>query len=241
MSLLFAIDMSPFDMSSFVVSLIGLSSHCLICYCLRLVLNVSSEHHRRGCYKYIDASATTEAGLDSPFDSINKMYFLGNKANDSEEREWLFAAIADLHQAGTLRPGELAATVLNKKNVQYADVLVFKKQLLDELLHAKNKELGLSKDTSSMLHTVLQSHKSYRNLVGFQHHEQGRDASWSSQLSRAGIMYCQLIEELIYGTFYDMVIKQILKLRKSASEGLAYGTIGSELNCPAHSTSALLL
>ena len=214
-------------MSSFVVSLFGSSSHCLICSCLRLVLNVSSKHRCCGCLKYIDASATTEAGLDSPFDSINKMYFLGSKANDSKDREWLFAAIADLHQADTLRPGELAASVLKKKNVQYADVLVFKQELLDELLHANNKALGLSKETSSMFHKHLQSHKSYRNWVGFKNNGQGRAESWSSQLSRAGMMYCQLIEELIYGTFYDMVLKQILKLRKSASEALTYGTIGS--------------
>ena len=69
-----------------------------------------------------------EAGQNYPFDSINKLYFLGNKAEDAAEREWLFIAIDDLHQADKLRHGELAATVLKKKKgTQYVDVLMFKK------------------------------------------------------------------------------------------------------------------
>ena len=176
------------------------------------------------------ASPIAEAGQDSPFDSINKMFYLGNKAEDASEREWLFMAIDDLHQAGKLRAGEISATVLKKKGVQYVDVLIFKKKLLIEMLHAKVRELGLSKETSSTLHTVLHSHKSYRNCIGFSD-AKSCDATWNAHLSRAGMMYCQLIEELVYGTFYDQVIKQILKYRKSAAEALDYGTVGSELSC----------
>ena len=155
-----------------------------------------------------------EEGQHSPFDSINKLYFLGNKAEDTAEREWLFIAIDDLHQADKLRHGELAATVLKKKGTQYVDVLMFKRKLLNDLLHARIRQLGLSKESSSTLHTVLQSHSSYRNCIGFPDMKSG-DATWNTHLSRACMMYCQLIEELVYGTYYDQVIKQILKYRKS--------------------------
>ena len=149
-------------------------------------------------------------GKQYPFDSINKLYFLGNKAEDAAEREWLFIAIDDLHQADKLRHGELAATVLKKKGTQCVDVFMFKRKLLNDLLHARIRQLGLSKESSSTLHTVLQSHSSYRNCIGSPDMKSG-DATWNAHLSRACMMYCQLIEELVYGTYYDQVIKQILK------------------------------
>ena len=161
------------------------------------------------------------------------MYFLGNKTDNHADRLWLYAAIDDLHQAQLLRAGELSATILKKKDIQYADVLIFKRAVLEELLHWQAKEIGFSKDVHARLNSMFASHAQYRAHVPIlsDSGKAGKKVAETSatNFSRAELRYVQLIEELVYGSYYDAVLKQIMKLRKSARDALQYGAIGSGL------------
>ena len=174
-----------------------------------------------------------KAGKNSPFDSVNKMYFLGNKTDDHADRLWLYAAIDDLHQAQLLRAGELSATVLKKKDIQYADVLIFKRAVLEELLHWQAKQIGFSKEVHVRLSSMFASHTQYRThfpILSDSGNTCKNVATASApNFSRSELRYVQLLEELVYGSYYDAVLKQILKFRKSARDALQYGAIGSGL------------
>eukprot|EP00959_Pyramimonas_sp_CCMP1952_P258241 5397664-Pyramimonas_sp.AAC.1 len=168
------------------------------------------------------------AGGDSPFDTISKIYHLCNKASDTDTRFWMFASIDYLHRHGQLRSGELSASILKQaKNVQYIDVLIFKKAVLNELLYTSAPKMDLSKNTCTSLRSAFASHKDY---MAMNVKEPGQWQKHFIDFSKEDLMYAQLIDEVVYGTYYDGTLKQCLKFRKTASETLQYGTIGDKMN-----------
>ena len=71
-----------------------------------LVSQVHAIYTRAFCDKAvlgIVQDAETRCGLNFPFDSVNKMYYLSIRVTDLADRSWLLSRINGMHQNGQLR------------------------------------------------------------------------------------------------------------------------------------------
>jgi hypothetical protein len=82
---------------------------------------------------------------------------------------WQLRAITDMVRWKMVTPGELSINGLSgvkRGGRGMLDLVLYKLDLLDELLINQADKCGLSADTKSKLRTVFESHESYRTHVG---------------------------------------------------------------------------
>jgi hypothetical protein len=175
----------------------------------------------------------------TPFDTILKMYTIVIKAQQPLTIKWVFLALADMTRAGSLGPGQASLAVLGHGTsagpASLTHVLVRKQALRDTLIHHGTwlSELNVRFKVKEEFRCHFGSHEAFRKAVGFPDNEksnfQGPDVSWRSDYTVGELLIRGWAEDLIFGTEYDAVIKQALKLKKTVDETIDYGRIGEVL------------
>jgi hypothetical protein len=136
-----------------------------------------------------------EFGKRTPWDSVTKLDWVHKKAGTSTDARrriiWQLQAITDMVRWHVVSPGELSINVLS--GVQLGghgmlDLVLFKLDLLDELLINQAGRCGLSVETTSKLLTVFESHESYRTHVGG-----SGDTTWMSTISPSAREFINIV------------------------------------------------
>ena len=107
-------------------------------------------------------------GVDSPFDSILKMYLISGKGETDDVKIFIWEAIDDNDHANTLQKDELAVSKL-RQPINYVDVLAFKPELKDIFMTVVVLTLSEKPnlDIIQIMRKVLHDHVSYRKHHGF--------------------------------------------------------------------------
>ena len=148
---------------------------------------------------------------------------------------WAFASAFDSYRSGTATKDDMNSHKLQDKGrVGIADLFVFKKSILSELLGGELQRLHLPVDQVRLLQKHYESHATYKNSCGFDDPVKAKfdkkpDLTWQTQMSKTTLRYSQLIEMAIYSNHFDGVLRQCLKNSKSPEDSLRYGTLGVQL------------
>lgn len=169
-------------------------------------------------------------GNDSPFSGILQMYSLCAKAGkDPKQVSWLFTAIFDSFRAGLLTKEDVNYhKIQDSKRVSVVDTLLFKKALLAELLGAELERMRLPLEDTVLCRKQYMDHSTFRAARGFDDGAKAKtfqkiDLSWQMNFSKAGLLYSQLIEGLVYGVHYDGALRQCIKNSKSCEDTMRFG------------------
>lgn len=144
--------------------------------------------------KESDWQAEEEFGKKTPWDSVLKLEWVYKKAGKelpdvvSRRIAWQLAAINDYVRTLAVSTGELSINGLSGQKRGggrgMLDLMLFKLDLLDELLINSADYVGLSADVKCQLRSAFSSHESYRNL----------HKSWADSLSMSAKTFGSLVE-----------------------------------------------
>lgn len=143
--------------------------------------------------------AEEEFGKKTPWDSATKLEWVYKKAKSTDTRRriiWLLSAVSDLVRSKTVAPGELSIAGMSGKlrgGRGMLDLLLFKLDLLDELLVASADKVGLSADSKNKLRAIFESHASYRAHFG-----DNLDMTWMSTLPQSTKLFIAIVEDHQY-------------------------------------------
>lgn len=170
-----------------------------------------------------DLMQLADNDVKNPFDGSTKIQAIISKASSRENIAWTFHAIWDLHKGGFLQ-GEgvplrsLQGRVPGSGGKGLVDLLVFKLQLLRHLLDHLIDPFKWSTAVKATLRTVLSSHTSYREHVGYPSDKEKPPQQWRLGFPDSAEEFFNFVEMTVYGVEHDMVLKGHLKNRKSVQD-----------------------
>ena len=179
-------------------------------------------------------------GSNSPFDSILKMHTIVTKASTPEAIVWVFVSLADLTRSGQLGQGSASLSALGHGSSRSVSlkVLMARKLLLRNLLVSTwLASLEVRQRFKDHLQAHFASHAAFRSAAGYPDPAKAKadhvDMSWRSDYSMGEMLLRAWAEELVFGTEYDAVIKQAIKVGKSpeAPQSIATCTHHSHHTC----------
>ncbi len=113
-------------------------------------------------------------------------------------------------------------------------MIVFKKNLLEEMLGTELAKMRFTPMMITSLRTKYADHAAFRAACGFENptkacFKEKVDLSWQESLSMPAFKYGQLIEGAIFGGLFNGVIRQCLRNSKNCEDTLRYGSLGVEM------------
>lgn len=139
--------------------------------------------------------AEEEFGKKTPWDSVSKLEWVFKKAGSSTTARrkiiWQLAAVSDLVRHRMVTPGELSISGLSGKGRGgrgVLDLVLFKLDLLDELIVTVVDQVKLSSEVKSTIRSIFENHTAYRSHVG-----DNADMMWMSSLPSSARDFVRLV------------------------------------------------
>jgi hypothetical protein len=173
-------------------------------------------------------------GHSGPFNSVWKLQSIISKARDPPRISWTVEALVDGFRAGTIDLGEMSIRQLSgvkkKKVTGLLDVVLFKKDVLDQWLDHQLRALLVPESVCKVLREKLGNYTAYREFVTRYADETHAtssssttgDASWKRGWQPSAHLILALVEEMCYGSEFDGVYKTALKAGKGAGDVWEY-------------------
>ena len=121
------------------------------------------------------------------------------------------------------------------------DLLIFKMQLLRQLLDHWIDPLKWPSAVKSTIRTVLSSHLSHREHVGYPSDKEKPAQQWRLGFPDSAEEFFSFIEITVYGVENDMVLKGHLKNRKSVQDFDKAGKPRVDDRCTERKTSIVMV
>ena len=164
-------------------------------------------------------------GHSGPLNSVWKLQSIINKARDPPRIQWTVEALVDGFRTQNIDLGEMSIRQLSgvkkKKLTGLLDVVLFKKDVLDQWLEHQLRTLLVPESVCKVLREKLGSYTSYRAHVTPYADAPG-DGSWKRGWQPSAHLILALVEEMVYGYEFDGVYKTALKSGKGAGDVWEY-------------------
>ncbi|CAK0793873.1 unnamed protein product [Prorocentrum cordatum] len=167
----------------------------------------------------------------SPFDSIYKLEAIMSKCkNNGAVMSFVINHITDTVLNGLTSPGEYAhRTMVGKGNNNKGtiDVFMLKYHALIHLTLGFPGEYSI--DDTFVIETLkkIGNHQGYRQMSGYT--ADRKELSWWAKMTKSGRKLYELIEDLVYKTTFDGVIKQVLRNAGGNSQSMVAEVLNT---CP---------
>ena len=123
-----------------------------------------------------------------------------------------------------LQPGILVRKNKNN-NHGYAEVLAFKKEVLEWFMKDKMHEFGWNSDIKETIRSKLKDHATYRSEVCPLSSSQKVDTQWMKGWPRSACLMLEFLEGLVFARLFDSALKNAVLKRKAPNEVMDYKTI----------------
>ncbi len=166
----------------------------------------------------IDAAEDAH-GRRSPFNSIEKLYWISAKTSTTAEMKWALASISDFVANNMIGVSELSTRHLKGDGSggrSIIELLILKFHLRRVLLTEILEEKKLPITVKATLRESLSSHDSYRKHFGYA--DTSADLHWQCGWPTSAVLYSRLVEDLVYDKTYDDVLKACIHKKKASPQ-----------------------
>ena len=188
---------------------------------------------RNGCcfdeVKRVINTMDIDHGINSPLNSVTKLYGILVRAKTPEVITWSFQALDFLVRRGKVRTDDCSVRNLTglgasgKAEKCWIDVYAFKLKLKNYMLSQFIDKMGFPSEFKQKLRRAFEDHSSYIKYVsGNEKLGIIADLGWQAGTKPSQLLMVKFIEETIYLTVMDGSMRTALKAGKIVEEWIEY-------------------